>query len=514
MSRFRLVRKGMPAPPPPLGGLGTLSSPELAFPSGGQIGIKVPPDWQVPDALALATSASENMASPTIVTHALADGDTPGSVISMGLSLAGSGFAQAFGVHSGIASQFLSNKVKWGDTTAPTITTNAAQSITELFALSVALAADKTIGSWAITGGADQTQFEISGTTLRWFGNGTQNYDVPIDLDTNNTYVVQVAATDLGGNVTNKTITTTVTQADKTPNAFSFTPVVPATPSTQYTSNTITVAGLTPGLSVPVTLTGGGTYSKNGGAFTSAAGTAQNGDTFALRVTSGSGASDVLNLSLSIGLGSGNWTVSNTTNTATLTTTNGASKNSNVTVSGSPPLNGTTNSGTAAAMMVRANQSASGKRVFEGKVTHLPDVGHAFIIGVDDGTGTLGPSSSTIPGNNDSTGVVLAIFPAGSGLGWDISKGGSFGVQSGANQVALNDVIRVEVDTTPGGASNTVKFKLNGTQLGTTEIGLGSITTAFYAVFGGDALQVDWTSNFGQDTSGPALPSGYSWYGA
>jgi hypothetical protein len=504
----------MPAPPPPLGGAGTLSAPELAFPSGGQIAVKIQSDWQVPDNIALATSASENMASPTIVTHALVDGDTPGSVISMGLSLAGSGFAQAFGVHSGIASQFLSNKVKWGDSTGPTITTNAAQSVTELFPLSVALTADETISAWTITGGPDQLQFEISGTTLRWFGNGTQNYDVPTDLDTNNTYVVQVSATDLGGNITNKTITTTVTAADKTPNAFSFTPVVPATPSTQYTSNTIAVAGLTTGLSVPVTLSGGGTYSKNGGTYTSAAGTAQNGDTFALRVTSGSGANDVLSLSLGIGLGSGNWTVSNTTNTATLTTANGASKNSNVTVSGSPPLNGTTNGAVGAPMMVRANQSASGKRVFEAKVTRIPDVSKSFIIGVDDGSGTFGPSSSTVPGINDSTGVVLSIFPAGSGLGWDISKGGSFGGQSGATQVALNDVIRVEVDTTPGGASNTVKFKLNGTQLGTTETGLGSITTAFYAVFGVDAQQVDWTSNFGQDTSGPALPAGYSWYGA
>jgi hypothetical protein len=487
-------------------------SPVAANPS--TIAVSIPPDWQSGDVLKLADSSAEAMTSPTILTHTLVDGDTPGSSISIGIpTLAGATFFQAYGSHSGVDSGNLSNKVKWGDTTAPTITTNAAQSITELFALSVALAADETIGSWAITGGADQTQFEISGTTLRWFGNATQNYDVPTDLDTNNTYVVQVSATDLAGNVTNKTITITVTAADKTPNAFSFTPVVPATPSTQYTSNTITVAGLTPGLSVPVTLAGGGTYSKNGGSFTSAAGTAQNGDTFALRVTSGSGANDVLNLSLGIGLGSGNWTVSNTTNTATLTTVNGASKASSITVSGSPPLNGSTDS-SGANQMLRANQSASGKRQFEAKITHLPATGKFFAIGIDAGTTSLGPSTpSTVPGNDDSTGVVLLIYPTGSVLGWDISKNGAFGVQSGANQVALNDVITVEFDTTPGGASDTVSFYLNGTQLGSTVTGLGSITTAAWAIFGGDG-QVDWTANFGQNTFTHALSSGYSAYGA
>jgi hypothetical protein len=223
----------------------------------------------------------------------------------------------------------------------------------------------------------------------------------------------------------------------------------------------------------------------------------------------------MLNLGLSLSLGSANPASGGATNTATLTTTSGASKNSAIIVTGSPALNGATdNSGVVE--MVRSNQSASGKRWFEAKVTQLPAVGKSFIIGVEAGTATLGPSTSTVPGINDSTGVVLSIFPAGGANGWDISKGGSFGGagSSATPNVALNDVIRVEFDTTPGGASDTVSFFLNGTQLGTTVTGLGTITTAAFAVFGSDGGQLSWASNFGQNAPAFTPTAGFVGYGS
>ena len=86
---------------------------------------------------------------------------------------------------------------------------------------------------------------------------------------------------------------------DTTPDQFTFTDQTGVEFSTQQTSNTITVAGMDAGQSVTVTVTGG-TYSKNGGAYTSASGTAQNGDTFSVRHTSSAGELTAVNTTLTI----------------------------------------------------------------------------------------------------------------------------------------------------------------------------------------------------------------------
>ena len=88
--------------------------------------------------------------------------------------------------------------------------------------------------------------------------------------------------------------------ADTTPDAFTFTDVTDVAVSTQQTSNTITVAGMDTGASAAVTVTGG-TYSKNSGTYTSASGTAQNGDTFSVRHTSSASNSTATNTTLTIG---------------------------------------------------------------------------------------------------------------------------------------------------------------------------------------------------------------------
>jgi len=102
------------------------------------------------------------------------------------------------------------------DTTAPTISTAASANNAENSVLAIALAADESV-TWSLTGGADQALFEVSGTTLRWLANTTRNYEAPADADTNNTYIVQVRATDVAGNVTDKTITVTVTNVNEAP---------------------------------------------------------------------------------------------------------------------------------------------------------------------------------------------------------------------------------------------------------------------------------------------------------
>ncbi|RIV82943.1 hypothetical protein D2V17_14165 [Aurantiacibacter xanthus] len=90
------------------------------------------------------------------------------------------------------------------------------------------------------------------------------------------------------------------TPVDETPDAFNFTDATGAGFSAQQTSNLITVAGLGTGVSVAVSVAGG-TYSKNGGSYTSSAGTAQNGDTFRVRHTSSASYETAVNTTLTIG---------------------------------------------------------------------------------------------------------------------------------------------------------------------------------------------------------------------
>jgi hypothetical protein len=87
---------------------------------------------------------------------------------------------------------------------------------------------------------------------------------------------------------------------DGTCDAFTFTDATGVTTSSTQTSDAITVSGLGVGVSVAVSITGG-TYSKNGGSYVSTAGTAVNGDTFAVRHTASASAGTAVNTVLTIG---------------------------------------------------------------------------------------------------------------------------------------------------------------------------------------------------------------------
>jgi hypothetical protein len=92
----------------------------------------------------------------------------------------------------------------------PEITSDDTASNLEEAVLAHALTADETV-TWAIVGGADAAKFEISGSTLRWLGDGTKDFEAPDDADTDNAYVVIVRATDAALFGTDQTITVTVT---------------------------------------------------------------------------------------------------------------------------------------------------------------------------------------------------------------------------------------------------------------------------------------------------------------
>lgn len=100
------------------------------------------------------------------------------------------------------------------DEVAPTITSGSAFSQAENSAFSTTLTASEPV-TWVKAGGADAALFTLTGATLSM---GARDYEAPGDADANNTYVVQVRATDTALNVSAiQTITVTVTDVAEGP---------------------------------------------------------------------------------------------------------------------------------------------------------------------------------------------------------------------------------------------------------------------------------------------------------
>lgn len=104
----------------------------------------------------------------------------------------------------------LSITVEGVDDTNPAITSASTVSVMEDAQLSHVLTADESV-TWSIVGGIDQADFELSGDTLRWASNGTQDFESPADSDADNNYTVTVRATDAAGNFSEQTIIASVT---------------------------------------------------------------------------------------------------------------------------------------------------------------------------------------------------------------------------------------------------------------------------------------------------------------
>jgi hypothetical protein len=129
-----------------------------------------------------------------------------------------------------------------------------------------------------------------NGDTFRVRGTASGSYATPVNVEL-----------DIGTGSDTYTITTRA--EDVTPAGFTFTDQTGLARSTQVESDLVTVSGLDSGTSVAVSIAGTGTpeYSKNGGAYTSSAGTAVNGDTFRVRVTTSSSYSAGVTGTLTIG---------------------------------------------------------------------------------------------------------------------------------------------------------------------------------------------------------------------
>jgi N-acetylmuramoyl-L-alanine amidase len=98
----------------------------------------------------------------------------------------------------------------------------------------------------------------------------------------------------------------TLQPVDTMPDQFTFTAQTGVALNTTITSNTITVSGINAAASITIT---GGTYSINGGAYTSATGTVNNGNTVTVRQTSSCSYLSTTNATLTIGGVSGTFSV-------------------------------------------------------------------------------------------------------------------------------------------------------------------------------------------------------------
>jgi hypothetical protein len=118
--------------------------------------------------------------------------------------------------------------------------------------------------------------------------------------------VIRITASDKTNTSNEATLTvggvsakfTVTTLADTTPDAFSFPAKTEAAFNTEYTSDAITVKGID--VAVPISITGG-TYSINGGTFTSAAGTVSVDQTITVKTTSASKTESTQNVVLTVG---------------------------------------------------------------------------------------------------------------------------------------------------------------------------------------------------------------------
>jgi hypothetical protein len=142
----------------------------------------------------------------------------------------------------------------------------------------------------SITGGT----YSINGGAFTSAAGNVNNGDaIVVQFVSSASYLTTTTATLTIGGVSEDFDVTTWSAA-----VFSFTPQASAPLSTAVSSNTVTMAGLSG--PEPVSITAG-TYSLNGGAFTSSAGSVNNGDTIVVRVTSAATYATTTSATLNIG---------------------------------------------------------------------------------------------------------------------------------------------------------------------------------------------------------------------
>jgi hypothetical protein len=187
-------------------------------------------------------------------------------------------------------------------TNVPLSTSIISNSIT-VSGINTAAPISITGGEYSINGGAYTA---AAGTVIN--GNTVQ-----VRLTSSNSYSTTTNATlTIGGVSDTFSVTTIAPPPDSTPDPFTFADQTGVALNTVVTSNSITVSGIN--TAAPISITGG-TYSINGGPYTSSPGTVSNPNTVTVRVTSSGSYSTMVNATLTIGGVSDTFSVTTIPNT-------------------------------------------------------------------------------------------------------------------------------------------------------------------------------------------------------
>ena len=150
--------------------------------------------------------------------------------------------------------------------------------------------------SWRQTSGAS--------VTLTGANTATPSFTAPTGLAGGSILVFELTVTDARGASAVDTVTITIPAPDTTPDSFSFTARNNVDPATEVTSNTITVRGISAGISISVT---NGALIVDGAAFSG--NTVSSGQTVAVKVTSSSTFGQRVTATVTIGTVSRNFVV-------------------------------------------------------------------------------------------------------------------------------------------------------------------------------------------------------------
>lgn len=231
----------------------------------------------------------------TFTTTITADQTTEGTETFRGQLFTDSGYSTQVGSDAVVTISDTST------TPVPSYAVSAPASINEGVAGTITVSTSNVTNGtdlyWSVSTGDTPTDFATSSASGEVeITNNTGQFDVTPTADQTTegaeTATVRIRTGSQAGSIVATdtfTINDTSTTPDTTPDSFTFTADTDAPLSAPRNSNSITVAGLSTGVSVTVTVGSGGSYQKNGtGSFTSNSGTAVNGDTFIVQHTTSS----------------------------------------------------------------------------------------------------------------------------------------------------------------------------------------------------------------------------------
>jgi hypothetical protein len=266
-------------------------NPNTVFPP--PVAIKtLPPEYKPGDVIRLYLDAGYTITGTNSIAHTLTNAEASGSPISFGTAISSiQSDKHAFAVRGERGSLFsaTSPTLVHGDAVAPILMSSVTLSGAENAPMAAAAAYNEPVT--VVLGGVDAGLLELvtpglsTTHTVRLVGDTLLNFE-----SGKTSYSYTLTPTDRGTNVgPTATFSFTVTNQADIPTAPAFAGVASgAAPNSVYTSNTVKLAGMGPGvIGKNGRVAPGTTYSKNGGPFTDVPFSYQNDDEFALRRTTG-----------------------------------------------------------------------------------------------------------------------------------------------------------------------------------------------------------------------------------